>query len=289
MSMYTRCSHCDTYFRVSREQLQVSSGQVRCGRCHKVFDAFAALTAQLPASTAEASGTPSLEAARVVSGAPQPGSVVPTTSALAMAPRPSGQPTFPPLSDAHVPGRQVAPKGQILTLPDDLFAAGGVRRAYGPRWLWIVGNIALVATLLWQVLHFFSNELAARLPSLRPQLAELCVWVACTVALPQLADQLFIEASDLQMLDGAQPGEFVLTATIRNRAAVAQQLPLIELTLTDALSQVAARKVFRPAEYVAASQDVARGIGPSQELPVRLYLDTSELRPTGYRLYLFFA
>lgn len=288
MSMYTRCSHCDTYFRVVREQLQASSGQVRCGRCHKVFDAFAALTSQPPASAEETGATSLPEAAPVASGIPQP-VAVPPASALSMIPRPAEHPPFRPLPQPDAQGRQGATKGQILTLPDDLFGSGGVRRAHRPHWLWAAGSLALVATLLWQVLHFFATELAVRLPNLRPQLAELCVWVGCTVALPQLADQLFIEASDLQMLDAAQPGEFVLTATIRNRAAVAQQLPLIELTLTDALSQIAARKVFRPADYVAASQDPTRGIGPSQDIPIRLYLDTGELRPSSYRLYLFFA
>src|SRR6185295_11883449 len=53
MSMYTRCPHCGTYFRVLREQLQASSGQVRCGRCQRVFDAFATLTSQLPAAPPE--------------------------------------------------------------------------------------------------------------------------------------------------------------------------------------------------------------------------------------------
>jgi predicted Zn finger-like uncharacterized protein len=288
MSMYTRCSHCDTYFRVSREQLQASSGQVRCGRCHKVFDAFAALASQLPANAEEANAPSSPEAAPIASGVPQPVSN-PSASALSMIPKPAEHPPFPPLAGPDASGRQAGTKGQILTLPDDLFGPGGVRRAQGPRWLWAAGSVILAATLLWQVLHFFATELAVRLPYLRPELAELCAWVGCVVALPQLADQLFIEASDLQMLDAAQPGEFVLTATIRNRAAVAQQLPLIELTLTDALSQIAARKVFRPADYVPASQDPTRGIGPSREIPIRLYLDTGELRPTGYRLYLFFA
>lgn len=288
MSMYTRCSYCDTYFRVSREQLQASSGQVRCGRCHKVFDAFAALTSQLPASAEEVGAPSSPEATPVAAGAPQP-DAVPPPSALSMIPKPAEHSPFPSLPGADAQGRQAAPKAQILTLPDDLFGSGGARHAHGLRWLWAVGSIVLAATLLWQALHFFATELAARLPHLRPQLAELCAWVGCTVALPQLADQLFIEASDLQMLDTAQPSEFVLTATIRNRAAVAQQLPLIELTLTDALSQIAARKVFRPADYVAASQDPTHGIGASQEIPIKLYLDTGELRPTGYRLYLFFA
>ena len=50
--MYTRCTHCDTVFRVTPQQLQASSGKVRCGRCHEVFDAFSSLSAQLPAAAA---------------------------------------------------------------------------------------------------------------------------------------------------------------------------------------------------------------------------------------------
>ena len=74
-----------------------------------------------------------------------------------------------------------------------------------------------------------------------------------------MPDQLFIEASDLQVLNPARPGEVLLTATIRNRAAVTQELPLIELTLTDALNQTAARKVFYPADYMDKSQNLEAG------------------------------
>ena len=85
------------------------------------------------------------------------------------------------------------------------------------------------------------------------------------------------------------PSEVLLTATIRNRAAFAQELPLLELTLTGVDNQTAARRVFPPAEYLGPSVDSARGIGAQQELSIRLYLDTADLRATGYRLYLFFT
>lgn len=38
--MRTRCSSCETIFRVSPEQLRVRSGMVRCGHCLAVFNAF---------------------------------------------------------------------------------------------------------------------------------------------------------------------------------------------------------------------------------------------------------
>ena len=39
MNLATRCASCGTVFRVVREQLRVSEGWVRCGRCDAVFDA----------------------------------------------------------------------------------------------------------------------------------------------------------------------------------------------------------------------------------------------------------
>lgn len=39
MNLATRCSACGTAFRVVRDQLRVSEGWVRCGRCHAVFNA----------------------------------------------------------------------------------------------------------------------------------------------------------------------------------------------------------------------------------------------------------
>jgi predicted Zn finger-like uncharacterized protein len=39
MSLATRCPSCGTVFRVVQDQLRISEGWVRCGRCNGVFDA----------------------------------------------------------------------------------------------------------------------------------------------------------------------------------------------------------------------------------------------------------
>ena len=39
MGFATRCTACNTVFRVVQDQLKVSDGWVRCGRCHEVFNA----------------------------------------------------------------------------------------------------------------------------------------------------------------------------------------------------------------------------------------------------------
>ncbi|MFN0182933.1 MAG: zinc-ribbon and DUF3426 domain-containing protein [Aquabacterium sp.] len=43
MSLATRCSACGTVFRVVKDQLLVSEGWVRCGRCNEVFNALEGL------------------------------------------------------------------------------------------------------------------------------------------------------------------------------------------------------------------------------------------------------
>lgn len=50
MSLVTRCPTCATTFKVVRDQLRISDGWVRCGRCSEVFDATKAL---LDAETGE--------------------------------------------------------------------------------------------------------------------------------------------------------------------------------------------------------------------------------------------
>ena len=290
MSMYTRCPHCDTYFRVSREQLQASSGQVRCGRCERVFDAFATLTSQLPATAGERARLPAAPPSRPApsptrDAAPTP---VPPPKPVPNFPRENSEVSAdrPAYSAAGETSSTSVPEPEILTLPDDLF---GHDAGSGRRWPWIAGSLILILTLIAQALFFLATDVAVRFPQFRPELTAACQWLHCAVAMPRMPDQLFIETSDLQVLNPTRPGEVLLTASIRNRATVTQELPLIELTLTDALNQTTARKVFYPADYMDKSQNLEAGIGANQEIPVKLYLDTGDVKPSGYRLYLFFG
>lgn len=56
MSLATRCTECGTVFRVVQDQLKVSEGWVRCGRCSAVFNALenlGDLETAAPGATAE--------------------------------------------------------------------------------------------------------------------------------------------------------------------------------------------------------------------------------------------
>jgi predicted Zn finger-like uncharacterized protein len=320
--MYTRCTHCDTVFRVTPQQLQASSGKVRCGRCHEVFDAFASLSAQPPAAAVPAfersEAAPALvpRVPRDDADTPAPEWLHPAPSAVSHPPRddaaavapdwlrpaPTRTPPVaaaeetverpPPVQvETEAAASQPAPvsppaEPEALTLPDELFVKGVAPRA---SWTWTAATLLLAVLGLGQAAWLFATPIAERLPALRPALEAFCAQAGCRLALPHLPDALFIEASDLQLLDAARPNEVLLTLTMRNRAGVAQAYPLLELTLTGAANQVTSRKVFRPQDYLEPGIDRGRGIGANQEVSIRLYLSTGELRAAGYRLYLFFA
>lgn len=67
MSLATRCTACNTTFRVVQDQLKVSEGWVRCGRCNAVFNALESLfdlePALAPAQAELAAPAPSEPAA----------------------------------------------------------------------------------------------------------------------------------------------------------------------------------------------------------------------------------
>ncbi len=115
MNLATRCTACGTIFRVVQDQLKVSEGWVRCGRCQAVFNAQQGLfdldreapppwqpAAVLPepaeptAVAAEAADSGEVEAAT-----PPPDADVYTPSRAAPPPDPEGPPAVRETAVAH--------------------------------------------------------------------------------------------------------------------------------------------------------------------------------------------
>lgn len=57
MSLITRCPACRTMFRVVPDQLRISNGWVRCGKCEEIFDAALQMQ-EVPASEVPAADSP---------------------------------------------------------------------------------------------------------------------------------------------------------------------------------------------------------------------------------------
>lgn len=155
--------------------------------------------------------------------------------------------------------------------------------------LW--GFLALLALLglAGQLVLYFRTEVALLVPALRPYLVATCRVYGCAVGLPRRPELMSIESSDLQA-DPDHESLIVLHAVIRNRASFPQEYPDLELTLTDENDQAVVRRVLTPTDYVSTPRrpGAVNGIAPGDEVTVQLHFDTSRVRATGYRLYLFF-
>jgi predicted Zn finger-like uncharacterized protein len=154
------------------------------------------------------------------------------------------------------------------------------------RFWWGLAVFMAAVALLGQATYRYRTEIALFAPPLRSALAAACKPLGCEVSLPRRADLMSIDSSDLQA-DPRRDGVIVLNALLRNRAGFPQEFPALELTLTDEADRPVLRRVLRPADYVERER-ATRGMPAGAEANLRIYLDSSRARATGYRLYLFY-
>jgi len=157
-----------------------------------------------------------------------------------------------------------------------------------PSRLWWPASAFLLLALAAQGTYRYRGDISVLLPEAKPLLSRVCAELGCEIPLPRRAELLSIESSDLQA-DGTHPSVMVLTATLRNRAGFIQAFPALELTLTDAQDQTVARRVLMPPDYAAKGTRLESGFAAASELQFRLYIEAPALKPTGYRLYLFYS
>jgi len=266
MSMVTSCPGCTTTFRITAEQLKHREGKVRCGKCNGVFDAFKTL-ASLPDHMLANSGAAASPASARTENPEQPSNPVDTGLPFAQA-----QGTLDIGSGVTA----------VAAQPSSAAAGAGSKRV-----LWMVVVVVLLVALLLQLAYAFRASIAAAWPASRSTLERVCAKLGCEIPLPRRTEQLAIESSDLQA-DPKRPNTVILTATLRNRGNAVVAHPALELTLTNAQDQAIAKRIFQAADYLDEPSIAARGMGGMSEVSVRIALDTGELKPAGYRLFLFY-
>ncbi len=303
--MITRCPSCHTHFRVNAEQLAARAGQVRCGKCSRVFDAleylieetarardpsvthaYAAMNADAaaaepaaPAAELASKETPEADAERMAdaTAASADDDAETAEDAVGMPASAQAQPARADPAAAH--GASSFDFGPLA-------AADPARRARRRPWL-LGALLLLLLGLLAQASYHYRSVLIVLFPESRPYAAALCASLGCELPLPRRIEQMSIEASDLQA-DTANPNIMVLSATLKNRAVFAQQLPSLELTLTDAQDQPVVRRVLAPKDYLGKAADPQAGFAANTEIAVKVFIEGSQVRATGYRLYLFY-
>ncbi|MEQ1914578.1 MAG: DUF3426 domain-containing protein [Sideroxydans sp.] len=325
MSAITQCPHCDTRFKVSDTQLEAHAGMVRCGRCQQVFNALEHLQdnepspqlqldiesdAVSPSTISPSDLSPTFDSSQLdIEHFMGTSELAPTTldvpmnepSLIAVDIEKNGLHAIEPLptSDNPQPITETAVTDSApatdapLTLAqqvqflEDAPAALAAATNSPNRGLHILVSMLLLLTLLLQVLYFFRVEIAARLPGLKPLMVQACHTVGCVIALPQVIELVTIDSSELKT-EAEQVNVITLNALLRNHATYSQAYPSLELTLTDTQDKALARRIFHPVDYLKAGNSSQNGLAANRELDIALPIDASELKPSGYRLFLFY-
>lgn len=243
--MYTRCPECRTPYRVTREQLAVRDGLVRCGACQAVFTAtehllwFAPATDKPPTPVAKPESSTKHRRRRY---APPPNAndpAIPTITALS-------------------------------------------RRRRAPKAVWVAGSVLLLAALVAQIFYFYGNELA-RYEAVRPLLARYCDLAGCVLAPARTWSAPELTASSM-----APHPRFAnalrLRAVLVNRAARAQEPPVLQLTLTDSSGQALARRRFAPLDYL--EPPTTPMLSPNIATRALLDVTNPDGRAVGYEIVL---
>lgn len=148
----------------------------------------------------------------------------------------------------------------------------------------LLAIVALTGLLALQVVVQERDVLAARYPSVRPWLADLCSSFHCKVQAPRRISAVVIDSSSFVKARG-DATTYQLQVSLKNTSASVVAMPALELSLTDAQDQVVLRRVLLPRDVAAPAELVAGGVW-SGVLAARVALNASQV--AGYRLLAFY-
>lgn len=322
MSLATRCTSCGTVFRVVQDQLKVSEGWVRCGRCDAVFNALEGLfdldrdappewtappasagAAVVDLQVGDADDGPSLERdPSLVDRIDEQifGARRSAFGGLTGIGRGERGDDFADARFDSVPPDDAAlaltPPGAAIVdsepaVVKDAEAPGFVRDAErrtrwegsGTRKLLALSALLLGVLLASQVLHQQRDEVAARWPATRSAFQAWCGWTGCELSAPRRIADLSVESTALTR-GGNAPDTYRFSVVLRNRAGLPVALPWLELSLTDANGELVARRALSPGELHATSTHVAGGA----EFTLSAQLAAGTMRIAGYTVELFY-
>jgi predicted Zn finger-like uncharacterized protein len=302
MSMATRCVACGTIFRVVQDQLKVSEGWVRCGRCDEVFNALEGLF------DLERESPPPWQPGQAKPARPDDG-FQKTAAELDEEDRIASRFFRPEQDDVErTPAESVDERdrtdfadarfedddeptytGRMPAIDPDAptfvreAEQEARRRSPRARLGYLLACLLLGGVLAVQVVHHFHDNVAVRFPALQPLLASWCVHAGCSLEAPRRIDDISVEST---ALTHAAPGtdSYRLSVTLRNRGALPVSLPSIDLSLTDSSGQLVARRALSPSDFRAASTVVP----PGGEAALQVLLAAGNPRVSGYTVELFY-
>ena len=291
-----------------------------CGRCRKVFNAFQSLSRLEEPDALHAASSYSAVAEIASDDIPEAFSAIDVTTALVADPLFSREEPWPlpaafsssealqqmPVQSNAVPretpdvwrshpgARDATLAEPAIDLAGDsnplLVEVAGNQGMPTSKRAWRVGVFVMLVGLLAQATYAFRTTLVSTYPQLRPGFVRLCELTGCTLSWGRDETALKLNASELIETPG-KPGHILLTAILVNRGKTKQDLPSLELRLTDNANQIVVSRLLHPSDYLGRAIEKDEGLTPNTELYVNvdLNLERGDKPPaSGYGLIVFY-
>ncbi|MDP3701572.1 MAG: DUF3426 domain-containing protein [Hylemonella sp.] len=324
MSLITRCPACRTMFKVVPDQLRISEGWVRCGKCEEIFDASAhmqdAVGQDGGVPAASAPDTVPFEGALASAMASETGAAALSPSGPAMGDPlivdvDSKEPLVDMLLEPAEPSAGLLPQGSAYgeagraeprfsaeaepahtmgaAAPSSAAELSFMRAAtQTTRWHRpLVRATLLVACLLLglglalQVLVHERDYVATVEPRLKPLIEEACLLLGCQVEPLRQIESVVIDSSAFSKIKGDL---YRLSLTLKNNAHFDLAMPAVELALTDTLDHALLRRVFQPEELGVNSGVIPAASETQTTLVLTIKTNGAGERVAGYRLLAFY-
>ena len=317
--LLTRCPECDTTFRGTDETLKKASGQVRCGRCASVFNAYAELhNPSAKASETEQPRAVPDNAAAVPPPAPERPQPAPTAAAVSatlvrLETRPTelaatgiGSASVATViaetnvaaadaaaearadaeSAANLPAISATEVDRVLATPLDepvpplaYSWARSGEQRPRSRW-WTVGAALALLVFGAQAIHHFRSDIAGH--------ATVGPWLTATYKTlgSELTPRWNVDQYEIiDWIATAEPnsrgiGSLKITARIQNRGPSRQPYPAVQLRLKDRWEAAIGSRMFAPAEYLP--RDTPRGRLMSPGETARAEIEVVDPGPDAY-------
>ena len=295
MSLATRCTACGTAFRVVQDQLKVSEGWVRCGRCDAVFNALEALFDLERTARPDGTSAPQAQAteASAAHAADQLEDSSESTLATALRPVAGDAPATRELANSvkcapaaggvdmswsHPPAADASSSTPEFLRQPRRDSRGGLAR---PQFLWVAIGAMLLSVLMAQSVHHFRDSISATWSFANPAFVVWCRLAGCDLgALRRIAD-VAVENSALTRAAGREA--FTLAVSLRNRGRLAVAMPSLELSLTDSNGLLLVRRTLSPGDF--HNETV---IAAGAESALQFTLASGNLRIAGYTVEIFY-
>jgi predicted Zn finger-like uncharacterized protein len=251
--LVTTCPECETTFRISVGILEKAGGQVRCGRCAKIFDANVDLR---EIDDAEAAPSTNSKFHFGLKAEPAPPPDVDDSSHAAEAVEAvesaaGSDADSPDQPDEALDDESNEETGNFSTLPDWLRPVAQAERRR--TWPWTVGAAVLCVTLAAQLTHRFRNELVS-VPGVGTVLKQGYSVAGIDLVAPVDLDQFdLLDLTALAEPADEEQGWLIIETRVRNKGPKVQPYPHIFVRLLDRWEDTVAGRYFAPSEYTVSA------------------------------------